>query len=193
MNNPRVIYEENMITEETTGLSILKKNQLEFLKTTFPLYVLQCLGGKIEMAHSLESRLPFLDIALISYALSLPDHYHLFGMREKNLLRLAFDATIPRLIFGRIKQGYTAPIIRIFLNQKRPAFFDHFLLSQETISAYNIFSYKDIQKTLKIIQYTTIDQQTMTLLERKLMLVLCTHLLYDMFLSNKPHKVPNYH
>ncbi|MGI2298310.1 asparagine synthase (glutamine-hydrolyzing) [Candidatus Cardinium hertigii] len=191
---PAIVYSENIPRNEILGISLIKKNQLEFLKTTFPLYVLQCLGGKVEMAHSLESRLPFLDLNLINYILTLPDHYHLFGMREKNLLKLAFQSMIPPLVYKRTKRGYTAPILSGFLNNpKRPLFFDHFIWSEATVKSYNLFSYKGIQRTLKYIENNNMDIQMRILLERKIMLVLCTHLLYDMFITNRPIKAPNYH
>lgn len=83
------------------------------------------------MAHSLETRVPFLDDELVNFAMQIPVHHKLrnieSGMRVdenqpgkrliyeketsdgKTVLRQAMSSLIPREITERAKQGFSAP------------------------------------------------------------------------------------
>ena len=58
-------------------------------KTSLPNYILSNLGDRMEMAHSIEGRLPFLDHELATFVSSLPDSYRVKGFRTKQILRRA--------------------------------------------------------------------------------------------------------
>jgi asparagine synthase (glutamine-hydrolysing) len=189
--NARAVYSENMSRSEVLGLTPIDQNRLEFMKTTLPSYLLQYLGGKMEMAHSLEGRLPFLDRYVVDYALSLPNHYHLFGMIDKNLLRLAFKDILPPEIFRRPKHGYAAPVLRPFWANKHPEFFD-FFLSKHSIQEHNIFSFQAVRGIIQRLKHNHFKGQAEILAERAVMFVLSTSLLYDMFIARKPCQLPTY-
>lgn len=189
--DPKSIYAEHMLDKEVLGLTPLDQNRLEFMKTTLPAYVLQHLSGKMEMAHSIEGRLPFFDLPVMDYALPLPNYYHLFGMTEKNLLKIAFKNILPRYILQRTKYGYAAPVLNPFLVKKRPEFFDYFL-SKKVVQENNIFCFNDIAQTLKDLKSRTFEGQAEILSERKIMFVLSTHLLYDMFIKKRFQPLPTY-
>jgi len=65
---------------------------------------------KISMAHSIEARAPFLDHALLSYALSLPASLKIRGQATKLVLRKALTPILPRAILERPKQGFRVPL-----------------------------------------------------------------------------------
>jgi asparagine synthase (glutamine-hydrolysing) len=59
------------------------------------------------MAHSVESRVPYLDHRLVEYAISLPDSYKLKGGLTKRTLRSAMKGYMPDEIVNRIdKLGF---------------------------------------------------------------------------------------
>ena len=60
------------------------------------------------MAVGLELRAPFMDQALVDFALSLPDNTKL-GNRSKYLLVEAFKDLLPEAVYNRNKQGFTLP------------------------------------------------------------------------------------
>jgi asparagine synthase (glutamine-hydrolysing) len=86
---------------------------------------------KISMAHSLETRVPFLDNDLVDFATRLPAHYklrnlersirvdentpgkrHLYEVQTsegKAILRQALSCHVPPEILARTKQGFSAP------------------------------------------------------------------------------------
>jgi asparagine synthase (glutamine-hydrolysing) len=63
------------------------------------------------MQHSLEVRVPFLDLPLVDYVSALPSHIKYgYGANNKPLLRLACVKTIPERIARRAKTGFSLPV-----------------------------------------------------------------------------------
>jgi asparagine synthase (glutamine-hydrolysing) len=104
---------------------------LYFELKTF-LHGLLVVEDKISMAHSLETRVPFLDNELVDFALSVPARYKLRDLQHaakvdenlpgkkllyggaqtsdgKAVLRKAMSRVIPGAVTERIKQGFSAP------------------------------------------------------------------------------------
>jgi asparagine synthase (glutamine-hydrolysing) len=95
---------------------------LYFEAKTF-LHGLFIIEDKISMAHSLETRVPFLDNNLVDYVLTVPSEYKLdfSGLMQgsgsgpiltsdgKYILRKAMGGLIPDAILNRKKQGFSPP------------------------------------------------------------------------------------
>jgi asparagine synthase (glutamine-hydrolysing) len=65
---------------------------------------------RMSMAHGLEVRSPFLDVDLVSSALSFPDEARLPGRQTKPLLReMAKNALPPEVVSAR-KRGFGVPL-----------------------------------------------------------------------------------
>jgi asparagine synthase (glutamine-hydrolysing) len=62
------------------------------------------------MAHSLESRAPFLDPALVEFAATLPPRWKLRGKRSKYLLKRARAGRLPAGHLEQPKEGFGAPL-----------------------------------------------------------------------------------
>jgi asparagine synthase (glutamine-hydrolysing) len=67
-------------------------------------------GDRVGMAHSIESRLPYLDLELVQFVAGVPDDMHVgFGERKK-LLRAAAAGRVPKSILDRRdKMGFVTP------------------------------------------------------------------------------------
>ncbi|KGF67324.1 hypothetical protein LL06_23240 [Hoeflea sp. BAL378] len=65
---------------------------------------------KVSMAHSLESRTPFLDNELVAYALSLPVAVKLDGGVLKAVPRAAARGVLPEALFALPKRGFPNPL-----------------------------------------------------------------------------------
>ncbi len=63
---------------------------------------------QMSMAHALEVRVPFLDIDLVDFVLSLPDEWKPAG-RPKQLLLDAMGDLLPEEVWNRPKMGFTFP------------------------------------------------------------------------------------
>lgn len=68
------------------------------------------LGDKITMAHSLECRVPFLDIELVQFIESLPSNFKLRGWTHKYIHKMALKKWLPHYIISRKKRGFVAPL-----------------------------------------------------------------------------------
>ncbi len=80
-------------------------------------YLLDDLLPKVDrmsMAHGLEVRSPFLDTALLEFALRLPDHAHIRGLSLKRTLKTAVKDLLPPEITRRRKHGFGVPLDRWF-------------------------------------------------------------------------------
>ena len=67
----------------------------------------------MSMAHSLEVRVPFVDVKVVDYVLSLPGEWKLHGTNgPKPLLADAMSDLLPREFMARPKMGFTLPFER---------------------------------------------------------------------------------
>jgi asparagine synthase (glutamine-hydrolysing) len=64
---------------------------------------------KLNMAHSVEARVPLLDQEMVHLALSLPSSVKLQGSVGKAVLRFAMKGLLPDAIISRQKRGFTPP------------------------------------------------------------------------------------
>ena len=77
------------------------------------LYLQECVLMKVDrasMAHSLEVRVPFLDIDLVTHAFSLRADYKLRGRQTKLILKQALKNDLPPAILQRKKAGFAMPV-----------------------------------------------------------------------------------
>jgi asparagine synthase (glutamine-hydrolysing) len=65
---------------------------------------------RASMAHGLELRAPFLDVALAEFCLTLPRDLRITTTEDKRILRAAFEDEWPDEIRRRPKQGFGAPV-----------------------------------------------------------------------------------
>lgn len=63
----------------------------------------------MSMAHSLEVRVPFVDVKVVDYALSLPGEWKVRGDGPKPMLADALSDLLPREFTSRPKMGFTLP------------------------------------------------------------------------------------
>ena len=62
------------------------------------------------MAHSLETRMPFLDHRLVEFAASLPPQLKMHGWNKKHLLKQSQQPYLSAQCINQKKQGFNAPI-----------------------------------------------------------------------------------
>jgi asparagine synthase (glutamine-hydrolysing) len=72
-------------------------------------YILTMLGDRMEMAHSIEGRVPFLDHKLVEKLVSMPVNQKIRGMTEKFVLREAVKDVVTDTIYRREKHPFLSP------------------------------------------------------------------------------------
>ena len=81
------------------------------LYTDIKTYLVELLmkQDQMSMAASIESRVPFLDHALVEFTASIPSKYSTKGMAGKCILKSAVAELLPEVIMGRKKMGFPTP------------------------------------------------------------------------------------
>jgi asparagine synthase (glutamine-hydrolysing) len=127
LDRPRSLYDEVMASTE--GLPPLERMLYYELKTY--LHGLLLVEDKLSMAHSLESRVPFLDNELVDLALTIPAPLKLHGGVSKGLFREAMRGRLPEPVLARGKTGFVPPQGTWF---KQAPYLDAVLLSEQARS-----------------------------------------------------------
>ena len=137
------------------------------------------------MAHSIETRVPFLDHNLVTYILALPPEYKIRNGVTKWVLRKALGDLLPKLIRERTdkigfatpeKQWLTQPDLKLIGDLKLKP---HLLLSK----------YVNMELLMNLLQngsYDRLDDGTQKLLFRIICLQNWLNLFFGDFLPTKP-------
>ena len=91
---------------------------------------------RMSMAHSIESRVPLLDNAVIDFAATLPAHFKLKNGRRKHILKEVAATMLPPDIVDRRKQGFSVPLGLWFQGKTRELFADTLLSSRSLSRGY---------------------------------------------------------
>jgi asparagine synthase (glutamine-hydrolysing) len=78
-------------------------------KTLLPGYILTVLGDRMEMGHSIEGRVPFLDHHVVEVVRSQPVTQKINGMTEKFVLREAVRDVVTDTVYRRQKHPFLSP------------------------------------------------------------------------------------
>src|SRR4029079_6173622 len=74
-----------------------------------PHYILSNLGDRMEMGHSVEGRVPFMDHKVAEYLHNVPVSSKIRGMTEKYILREAVKDVITPTVYQRQKHPFLSP------------------------------------------------------------------------------------
>ena len=91
------------------GRDPLNKSLFVWAKSVLPNYILNLLGDRMEMAHSVEGRLPFLDHHVVACVCRAPVSLKIRGVTEKYLLREAAKPLITETVYRRQKHPFLSP------------------------------------------------------------------------------------
>ena len=78
-------------------------------KSVLANYILTMLGDRMEMAHSIEGRVPFLDHRVVETICKQPVNQKIRGMTEKYVLREAVRDVITDTVYRRQKHPFLSP------------------------------------------------------------------------------------
>jgi asparagine synthase (glutamine-hydrolysing) len=95
-----------------TGRDNVNQSLYIWQKSMLVNYVLTVLGDRMEMSHSVEGRVPFLDHRVAEYTAALPLKYKIRGGIEKYILREATRDVITPELYKRRKHPFFAPPLR---------------------------------------------------------------------------------
>jgi asparagine synthase (glutamine-hydrolysing) len=94
---------------QLTGRHSLHQSLYLWSKTRLPNYILTLLGDRMEMAHSIEGRVPFLDHHLVELMRSQPVTQKIRGATQKYVLRESVRNVITDTVYRRHKHPFLSP------------------------------------------------------------------------------------
>jgi asparagine synthase (glutamine-hydrolysing) len=98
---------------------------------------------RMSMSHSVEERVPFLDLDLVNFGFSIPAQKKMSGLQTKTLFRKAMQAYLPFRILRKKKWGFTFnPYLQYQKDLKDIA---QRILTEEVIEKEGIFNYNYIK------------------------------------------------
>lgn len=97
------------IYDRVKDLSELEKKQYLDLKLWLPGDIL-LKADKMSMAHSIELRVPYLDVEVMREAATIPAEYKITEQNTKYVLRKAANRILPNEWADRTKKGFPVPI-----------------------------------------------------------------------------------
>jgi asparagine synthase (glutamine-hydrolysing) len=97
------------VAGQLTGREPVNQSLYLWSKAALPNYILAVLGDRMEMAHSVEGRVPFLDHHVVELVRDLPITQKIRGMTEKYVLREAARPVLSATVYSRQKHPFLAP------------------------------------------------------------------------------------
>lgn len=135
------------INRELKGRDPVNQSLYLWNKTSFPNYMLSVLGDRMEMAHSIEGRPPFLDHHLAEFCAQIPVSQKIHLEREKHLLREAARELIPQRVYDRQKQPFMAPAV----SRSNQGALQTFVCDMLNSSAAQALPFYDSKKLLALV------------------------------------------
>ncbi len=105
----RVFLDRIDVRGQLTGRDPVNQSLYLWTKSMLPNYLLNFLGDRMEMAHSIEGRVPFLDHKVVECVRSMPVEMKIHGMTEKYVLREAVRDVLTDTVYRRQKHPFLAP------------------------------------------------------------------------------------
>ncbi len=132
----------------------LHKSMYLISKSLLVNYILTILGDRMEMAHSIEGRTPFLDHHLVEKVTQIAPVFKINGLTEKYILRQAVQPWVTNTVYKRKKHPFLAPPSILKQNDKlfeytRDTFNSSSAMQQPFYDIKKINSFLDKATTLK--------------------------------------------
>lgn len=135
----------------------------------------------MSMAHSLESRVPFLDINVFNYTKNMPVDYRCNKEATKRAFRIAAKRHLPEATANKKKLGFPVPV-RVWLKEEK--YYNKVLdkLTGETAKKY--FDTKALRKLMEEHKEGKADNS------RKIWAVYVFLIWYEVYMEAEEVKVP---
>ncbi|HEV3142242.1 MAG TPA: asparagine synthase (glutamine-hydrolyzing) [Vicinamibacterales bacterium] len=105
----RILFNSLDVERRMSGRHPVNQSLYLFGKTMLPNYILSNLGDRMEMAHSIEGRLPLLDHRVAELAARMPVSMKIRGTIEKDVLREAARPVLTQTVYTRTKHTFVSP------------------------------------------------------------------------------------
>jgi len=172
------LREQSRDTSQIADRPAVIRLQYRRLKTHLHRVILCAYGDRMEMAHSIEGRVPFLDHVLFDTVKRIPLRYKIDGERHKVVLRELAATLLPDEVVNRPKWRFSTP---------RPAFeLGHYesldrlvdeYLSRAAVRRTGLFPWSGVAMLWGLRRFGRYRKRA----DRSLFRILCLQILYHQF------------
>src|SRR5207344_917228 len=141
------ILDDLDVRGQLTGREPLHQSLYLWSKTVLCGYILTVLGDRMEMGHSIEGRVPFLDHHVAEVIASQPVNQKIRGMTEKFVLREAVRDVITDTVYRRQKHPFLSPPATLNPDEKLSTFVQD-TLRGPALAAMPFFDQKKVVELL---------------------------------------------
>lgn len=142
------------------GVHPVNQSSYLWVKSVMQNYILALLGDRLEMAHSIEGRVPFLDHNLVEFSMKLPIDLKIRNLTEKYILREATKDVLTETIYKRNKHPFvSAPAV----SKSNKKFYDFIqdTLRSDTVKRIPLYDHKKIVHSLDLISTLSYEKQSL--------------------------------
>ncbi|MGH9740194.1 MAG: asparagine synthase (glutamine-hydrolyzing) [Candidatus Acidiferrales bacterium] len=107
----RSFFNDIDVGGQLAGRDRLNQSLYLWAKTRLPNYILTILGDRMEMAHSVEGRVPFLDHQLVKLVTRQPATQKIRGAIQKYVLRESVRDLVTPAVYPRPKHAFQTPSV----------------------------------------------------------------------------------
>jgi asparagine synthase (glutamine-hydrolysing) len=172
------ILDDTDVLRQLRGRDALHQSLYLWSKTALPGYILTMLGDRMEMAHSIEGRVPFLDHKLVELIATQPVNQKIRGMTEKYVLREAVRDVITETVYKRQKHPFLSPPATLNPDDSFQTFVQD-MLRGETLRSIPFFNQKTVVALLD--KLPGMDAGARTAFDQLLMYLLSLCVLQERF------------
>ncbi len=178
MNAYRNLFNALDVQGQLTNRDPVNQSLYLWSKTILPNYLLRMLGDGVEMAHSIEGRLPFLDHKVVELVVSMPVSLKIRGVTEKYVLKEAAKPFITESMYQRQKHPFLAPPSMFKPNEPFQQ------LIQDTLRSSNMskIPFYNQVAVIELLDYLPkMDKKGLSTVDIALMKMLSTYFLQERF------------
>jgi asparagine synthase (glutamine-hydrolysing) len=166
------------IRGQLSGRDAVHQSLYLWSKSLLPGYILNMLGDRMEMAHSVEGRVPFLDHKVVEVLCSQPVHQKIHGMTEKYVLREAVRDVITETVYKRQKHPFLSPPATLNPKEKLSALVND-TLRGPALASIPFFDQKKVVTLLDSLN--TMDEGAQVANDQVLMILVSACVLQERF------------
>ena len=172
------LFSDIDVRGQLAGRDPLNQSLYLWAKTALPSYLLTMLGDRMEMAHSIEGRLPFLDHQVVEVIRSQPVSQKIRGMTEKFVLREAARDVISDTVYRRQKHPFLSPPATLNPKERLSALVQD-TLRGPTLASIPFFDQKKVISFLDRVE--TMDEGSRVANDQLLMILTSACILHERF------------
>jgi len=172
------VLDELDVRRQLAGRAPLNQALYLWSKTALCGYILTMLGDRMEMGHSMEGRVPFLDHKVVETIASQPTHMKVRGMTEKYVLREGVKDVITDTVYTRQKHPFLSPPVTLSPEDAFHTFVED-MLRGKAFASMPFFNQKRVVELLDRLPNMEVGGRTAT--DQVLMQLVSMSVLHERF------------